>query len=99
MSFTDAWLTTALEPLLPPGELDKLRPAADQPPISLWEKVVSGGLLTEEQVVKAAADRYRFPLADLPNLSIAKVRDAIPESLARRFGVVPMRVTDSELRV
>ncbi|MEO6068716.1 MAG: type II/IV secretion system protein [Gemmatimonadota bacterium] len=99
MSFTDAWLTTALEPLLPPGELDKLRPAADQPTISLWDKVVSGGLLTEEQVVKAAADRYRFPLADLANLSIAKVRDAIPESLARRFGVVPTRVTDSVLEV
>ena len=99
MSFTDAWLTTALEPLLPPGELEKLRPAADQLPVSLWDKVVSGGLLTEEQVVKAAADRYRFPLADLANLSIAKVRDAIPESLARRFGVVPTRVTDSVLEV
>ena len=99
MSFTDAWLTTALEPLLPPGELDRLRPAADQPQVSLWEKVVAGGLLTEPQVVKAAADRYRFPLADLANLSIVKIRDAIPESLARRFGVVPTRMTDSFLEV
>ena len=99
MSFTDAWLTTALEPLLPPGELDRLRPPDDQPPISLWDKVVAEKLLTEEQVVKAAAERYRFPLADLVNLSIIKVRDAIPESLARRFGVVPTRVTDSVLEV
>jgi type II secretory ATPase GspE/PulE/Tfp pilus assembly ATPase PilB-like protein len=99
MSFTDAWLTTALEPLLPPGELDRLRPAPDQPQISLWTKVVEAKLLTEEQVVKAAADRYRFPLADLPNLSIVKIRDAIPESLARRFSVIPTRMTDSFLEV
>ena len=99
MSFTDAWLTTALEPLLPPGELDRLRPAPDQPQISLWDTVVAAGLLTEPQVVKAAADRYRFPLADLANLSIVKIRDAIPESLARRFSVVPTRMTDSFLEV
>jgi type II secretory ATPase GspE/PulE/Tfp pilus assembly ATPase PilB-like protein len=99
MSFSDAWLTTALEPLLPPGKLDELRPPDDQPQVSLWEKVTSGGLLTEEQVVKAAAERYRFALADLQNVSAAKVRDALPESLARRFGVVPIRVTDSVLEV
>ncbi len=99
MSFTDAWLTTALEPLLPPGKLDELRPAADQPAISLWDKVTSAGLLTSEVVMKAAAERYRFPVADLQNISPAKVRDALPESLARRFGVVPVRVTDSVLEV
>jgi len=99
MSFSDAWLTTALEPLLPPGKLDELRPPDDQPQVSLWEKVTTGGLLTEDQVVKAAAERYRFALADLQNVSAAKVRDALPESLARRFGVVPIRVTDSVLEV
>src|SRR5688572_16733580 len=99
MSFSDAWLTTALEPLLPPGKLDELRPPYGQPQVSLWEKVTSGGLLTEEQVLKAAAERYRFPLADLQNVVPAKVRDALPESLARRFGVVPVRVTDSVLEV
>jgi len=99
MSFSDAWLTTALEPLLPPGKLDELRPPDDQPQVSLWEKVTAGGLLTEDQVVKAAAERYRFPLADLQNVSAAKVRDALPETLARRFGVVPVRVTDSVLEV
>ena len=99
MSFTDAWLTTALEPLLPPGTLDELRPPADQPAVSLWQKVTVGGLLTEEQVAQAAADRYRFPLAELAAVQPAKVKDAIPESLARRFGVVPTRVTDSVLEV
>ena len=99
MPFTDGWLTTALEPLLPPGELDKLRPGDDQPPVSLWAKVTAGGLLTEDQVVEAAAQRYRFPLADLLNVQPAKVRDAIPESLARRFGVVPVRMSDSVLEV
>lgn len=99
MSFTDAWLTTALEPLLPAGKLDELRPAPDQPPISLWHKVTSLGLLTEQQVTKAAADRYRFPVAELVSVQPSKVRDAIPESLARRFGVVPIRVTDSVLEV
>ena len=99
MPFTDGWLTTALEPLLPPGELDRLRPAEDAPPVSLWEKVTAGGLLSEDQVVTAAAQRYRFPLADLLNVQPAKVRDAIPESLARRFGVVPVRMSDSVLEV
>ena len=99
MSFTDSWLGTALEPLLPPGELDRLRPADGQPQVSLWETVVKAKLLTEEQVLKAAAERYRFPLAELQNVVAAKVRDALPESLARRFGVVPVRVTDSVLEV
>ncbi|HVX88023.1 MAG TPA: type II/IV secretion system protein [Gemmatimonadales bacterium] len=99
MSFTDAWLTTALEPLLPPGKLDELRPAPDQPQVSLWQKVTSAGLLTEDQVLKAAAERYRFPLAELVSVQASKVKDAIPESLARRFGVVPTRVTDSVLEV
>src|SRR5690348_3166969 len=89
MSFTDAWLTTALEPLLPAGKLDELRPAPDQPSVSLWQKVTSEGLLTEEQVLKAAAERYRFPLAELAGVQASKVKDAIPESLARRFGLVP----------
>src|SRR6478735_8672437 len=99
MSFTDAWLGAALEPLLPPGELDRLRPADGQPQISLWDTVVRAKLLTEEQVLKAAAERYRFPLAELASISATKVRDALPESLARRFAVVPVRVTDSVLEV
>jgi type II secretory ATPase GspE/PulE/Tfp pilus assembly ATPase PilB-like protein len=99
MAFTDAWLAAALEPLLPPGELDKLQPPADAPPVSLWLVVVGAGLLTDEQIVDAAAKRYRLPVADLVNLSIAKVRDAVPESLARRFDIVPVRVTDSVLDV
>ncbi|HTK56210.1 MAG TPA: ATPase, T2SS/T4P/T4SS family, partial [Gemmatimonadales bacterium] len=99
MSFTDAWLTTALEPLLPAGKLDELRPADDQPAASLWQMVTGAGLLTEDQVLKAAAERYRFPLAELTSLQVSKVKDAIPESLARRFSVVPTRVTDSVLEV
>ena len=99
MSFTDAWLTTALEPLLPAGKLDELRPADDQPAASLWQMVTGAGLLTEDQVLKAAAERYRFPLAELASLQVSKVKDAIPESLARRFAVVPTRVTDSVLEV
>jgi type II secretory ATPase GspE/PulE/Tfp pilus assembly ATPase PilB-like protein len=99
MAFTDAWLAAALEPLLPPGELDKIQPPADAPPVSLWLVVVGAGLLTDEQIVEAAAKRYRLPVADLANLAISKVRDAVPESLARRFDIVPVRVTDSVLDV
>ena len=99
MAFSDPWLSSALEPLLPPGELDKLRAAPEESQGSLWSAVTAAGLLSDDQVVKAASDRFRFPQADLQNIVPAKVRDALPESLARRFGVVPVRATDSVLEV
>jgi type II secretory ATPase GspE/PulE/Tfp pilus assembly ATPase PilB-like protein/CheY-like chemotaxis protein len=68
------------------------------PDASLWEKLVERELANDEQVLGAIAARFRFQVADLAKTD-AKLITAVPEQLARRFNVVPVRLTDSYLEV
>src|SRR5690606_10472172 len=65
---------------------------------TLWERVVEARLLPEEDVLSALATRSRLPVADL-ELATVVSRDALPEALARRYSVVPLRVTDAFLEI
>ncbi len=97
MQFTDEWIVPTMEALLPPGTLDELR-GADGPPVSLWETVARRRLLTDKVILESAAARTRLPMADLTQLDV-RVRDSVPETLARRFTVLPLRISDSHLDV
>ena len=99
MPFTDSWLVSTVEGLIGRESVETLKPAEGQPDVSLWGAVIAKGLMTDDQVLNAASQRFRLPIADLATVTASKVRDALPESLARRFGVVPVRVTDSVLEV
>jgi type II secretory ATPase GspE/PulE/Tfp pilus assembly ATPase PilB-like protein/CheY-like chemotaxis protein len=66
--------------------------------VSLWETLVSRKLATDQEVLGAIASRFRFPVADLAKPD-PKLISAVPEQLARRFNVVPVRQTDSYLEV
>ncbi|MGH7533298.1 MAG: ATPase, T2SS/T4P/T4SS family [Gemmatimonadales bacterium] len=99
MPFTDSWLVSSIEGLIGREAVDALKPAEDQPHVALWATVTSKGVLTDEQVLGAASQRLRIPIADLAGISASKVRDGLPEHVARRFSVVPIRVTDSVLEV
>src|SRR4029078_8980455 len=68
------------------------------PGASLWETLVGRKQANDEQIVKAIASRFRFPLADLTTTD-PKLAATVPEQLARRFNVVPVRQTDSYLEV
>ena len=97
MHFTDEWLGPTLEPLLPADALASLRegtPAGS----SLWEAVVRRRLLTDDQVLEAAAARFRMPVLP-PGAPAQAVTDVISESVARRFNVLPFRISDSHLDV
>jgi type II secretory ATPase GspE/PulE/Tfp pilus assembly ATPase PilB-like protein len=97
MRFTDDWIVPIVEKMVPEGTLDKIQ-AESSTPVSLWAKLVERRLATDDQILQAAAARFRFPVADL-NVIDPKIRDSVPEQLARRFKVFPLRLTDSFLEV
>ncbi len=98
MQFLDEWLVPSVEPLLPGDALAALRQEPAPAPVSLWETVVQRKLIGDDQVLAAIASRFRFPVADLSRID-ARVIQAVPEQLARRFTVVPVGQTDSYLEI
>ncbi len=97
MQFTDEWLVPSIETLLTPEAVTELRQEPG-PDVSLWEMLVQRSLASDQQVLGAIATRFRFQVADLSKPD-AKLISAVPEQLARRFNVVPVRQTDSYLEV
>ena len=97
MQFTDEWLVPSLESVLSADAVTELRQEAG-PEVSLWEMLVQRKLATDEQILGAIAARFRFTVADLSKIDV-KLVSAVPEQLARRFTVVPVRQTDSYLEV
>lgn len=97
IKFPDEWLATSLEGTLPPNALAELRAKAE-PGRTLWESVVAARIATDDQILTALAARFRIKLADISQVD-AHVKDAVPEQLARRYRVLPLRVTDSYLEV
>src|SRR5438034_2584119 len=95
--FPDEWLAHSLGDVLPPDRLLELRGKA-APGATLWECVVAEKLATDEQILTALSTRFRLKLADV-RLIEPSVKEKVPEQLARRFHVLPLRVTDSYLEV
>jgi type II secretory ATPase GspE/PulE/Tfp pilus assembly ATPase PilB-like protein/CheY-like chemotaxis protein len=98
MQFTDEWLVPTLEKVLPPEALEGLRQEPSEQPQSLWLAVVQRKLATDDAILRAAAARFRLPVADLSLLD-RKARDAVPEPLVRRYNILPLRQTDSLLEI
>ena len=98
MMFSDEWLVATVQSLLPEGQLDALRPASDANQVSLWETLVERRVATNEQIVALLAARFRLRVADLSQMD-AHAKEGVPESLFRRFNVIPLRMTDAFLEV
>ncbi|HET7024373.1 MAG TPA: GspE/PulE family protein, partial [Gemmatimonadales bacterium] len=99
MAFTDSWLISSIESLIGREAIDALKPADGQPDVALWWTLTSKAILTDDQILGAASQRLHIPIADLATISPSKVRDGLPEHVARRYQVVPVRLTDSVLEV
>src|ERR687898_1332793 len=97
MQFTDEWLVPSIETLLSAAAVQDLRQEAG-PDVSLWEMLVQRKQASDQDILGAIASRFRFPVADLTNID-PKLVGTVPEQLARRFNVVPVRQTDSYLEV
>jgi type II secretory ATPase GspE/PulE/Tfp pilus assembly ATPase PilB-like protein len=95
--FPDEWLASSLEGTLTPEALTEIRAKA-QPGRTLWECIVEQKVATDDVILKTLSARFRMKLADLSQMDAA-VRDAVPEQLARRYRIVPLRMTDSYLEV
>ncbi|OLC05015.1 MAG: hypothetical protein AUH78_15445 [Gemmatimonadetes bacterium 13_1_40CM_4_69_8] len=96
-TFPDEWLLQSLEGLLTPERLAELRSQAE-PGQSLWETLVSKKVATDAQILEKLSARYRLKIASLPQVDLT-IRDRVPEQLARRFRVAPIRMTDSFLEI
>ncbi|HYR97956.1 MAG TPA: type II/IV secretion system protein [Gemmatimonadales bacterium] len=95
--FPDEWLAHSLEGVVTPELLVELREKAP-PPARLWETLVAQKIASDEQILAALSTRFRLKLADLAQLDPA-AKERVPEQVARRYHILPLRATDSYLEV
>ena len=95
-AFPDEWLAQSIEGLTP-EVLQRLRDKADSGR-TLWEYVVAEKIATDAQIVEKLSHRFRLKVADVAKLDLT-ARTAVPEQLARRHHVLPLRLTDSYLEI
>src|SRR5881409_782057 len=95
--FPDEWLAHSLEGVVTPELLIELREKAP-PPARLWETLVAQKIVSDEQILTALSTRFRLKLADLAHLDPA-AKERVPEQVARRYHILPLRATDSYLEV
>src|SRR5213592_3045842 len=96
-TFPDEWLAHSLEGVLSAERLAELRAKAT-PGRTLWEALVAEKIASDQQILSALSTRFRLKLADVSTID-PKVREGVPEQLARRYRVLPLRITDSYLEV
>ena len=92
---TDRWLVPILKELLPDSSLKEIESAGGP---SYWRAAVDKALITDEQVLDALSTRTRFRIAsDL--LVSSQARDRVSERFARRFGILPLAISESTLDI
>jgi type II secretory ATPase GspE/PulE/Tfp pilus assembly ATPase PilB-like protein/8-oxo-dGTP pyrophosphatase MutT (NUDIX family) len=92
---TDPWLVPVLSDILPESSLKELQPSVGD---SYWRVAVDRALVTDDDVLAALATRARVRIAtDL--LVSSQAREKVPERLARRFGILPLAVSESTLDI
>jgi len=91
--FPDEWLVPTITGLITAEKVAELRAAA-QPSSTLWELATSKQFATDQAILEALVKRTRLKTADLSKAD-SRGKEVIPESVARRYRIVPLRVTDS----
>jgi type II secretory ATPase GspE/PulE/Tfp pilus assembly ATPase PilB-like protein/CheY-like chemotaxis protein len=82
---------------LTPERLQELRGKAESGR-TLWDSVVAAKIATDAQIIEKLSHRFRLKVGD-PSKIDATARDGVPEQLARRYHVLPLRLTDSFLEL
>jgi type II secretory ATPase GspE/PulE/Tfp pilus assembly ATPase PilB-like protein len=96
-AFPDEWLAQSLEGLVTPEILIDLRGKAESGR-TLWEMLVAQKVSSDAQILEKLSARFRLKIADV-SLVDPKVGAGVPEQLARRYRVLPLRLTDSFLEL
>jgi len=95
--FPDQWLIPTLSELLGKEKVEELLVVKGAKP-TLWETVVAQGAATNDQVLEALSKRFRIKITDCANVERAG-REVVPESFAKKYHILPLRVTDSFLEI
>jgi type II secretory ATPase GspE/PulE/Tfp pilus assembly ATPase PilB-like protein/ActR/RegA family two-component response regulator len=91
----DDWLLPTLETLLSKERTGVLKSAAQD---SYWETAVRRGFISDDEILTALASRFHMKIANLA-VATPQAREHVPESLARKYRIVPLTVTDSALEI
>jgi len=95
-AFPDEWLAQSVEGLTP-ERLQELRGKSESGK-TLWECVVAEKIATDAEIVDKLSHRFRLKVADVSKIE-RSARDGVPEQLARRHHILPLRLTDSYLEI
>src|SRR5258706_4920317 len=96
-SFPDEWLAQSLEGLITPDLLTDLRAKAEAGR-TLWETLVAQKVSSDDKILEKLSARFRLKIADVAHID-PKVREGVREQLARRYRVLPLRLTHSFLEL
>ncbi|HUQ80696.1 MAG TPA: type II/IV secretion system protein [Gemmatimonadaceae bacterium] len=91
----DEWLLPTLEGLVARDAFEQLK---QQDTESYWDAAVRTGSIADDAILQALASRFRMKIADLAT-STSQARELVPESLSRKYRVVPLAATDSALDI
>ena len=91
----DEWLLPTLEGLVARDAFEQLK---QQEPESYWDAAVRGGTIADDAILQALASRFRMKVADLSAVT-TQARELVPESLARKYRIVPLAASDSALDI
>ena len=91
----DEWLLPTLEGLIAPDAFEQLK---QQETDSYWEAAVRGGSIGDDALLTALASRFRMKVAELTT-STSQARELVPESLARKYRIVPLAASQSALDI
>ena len=92
---TDLWLLPVLRDILPGKAIEAAQATTES---SLWRGVVGGGLASDEDLLEALSARTHFRIAaDL--LVSSEACEMVGEKLARKFGILPLSVSESVLDI
>ena len=95
--FPDEWLVTTISAMITPEAVAALRAVAE-PTSTLWELTTAKGYASDDQILVAMSKRFRVPVAEDAKPE-PQMKEIIPEAVARRYHIVPLRATDSVLEV
>jgi len=91
----DGWLLPVLKDILPDRALREIESTN---PRSYWRTVVVGGLTNDDELLEALSVRTRFRIATDLMVS-AEACEKVPEKLARKFGVLPLSISQTILDI
>ena len=92
---SDPWLLPLLREVLPEAAIDQLESTAET---SYWRAAVDSGLVTDDTLLELLSTRTHFRIA-IDLLVSSEACERVSEKLARRFGVLPLSISDSILDI